>query len=162
MHSHSRICGTTVQLACVAQPSVIASCFCTDWFARLRIVTVRRSLGRKSDPVFFRHLHRPKFTELSVHVREKSQFATPFSVWRFCSIPETFAINSRCYRKSRQNFDAFGPPVLGRGLEGLRNFWPKSINLGQQRRTCGKIWWWHQVTAEIRQRKAEINISNKT
>ena len=80
-------------------------------------------------------------------------------------VPEIFAIKSRSCPKSRQNFDVFGPPILGEGLPKFLtqfyklmsppNMWRSLVTIGIQT-SDSEIRRW---TKEIRSKHPHQNIS---
>jgi len=111
--------------------------------------------------VLFLAICGPKYTELSLPVRECPYFATPFSDWR-CLV--AFQRHSRSSREvvrnrakillflSRQISGRKGPPKFLTEFYksgSPSNMWQSLVKIGQE-------------TSEIRRRKKDLNISRKT
>ena len=119
----------------MAKPSVIAACW----------------VGQNPSPFFA--VSRSKFTKLSMQVWERSQFAAPFSVWRFL-------VFWRYLQSSREEAEIYvfwtinvwtGPQIMGRD--------PKFLTILGHHRTCSKVWWlstkWHRTLGSEKRKKED-------
>ena len=108
-------------------------------------------------PVLLLAVCGPKYTKLSLPLRECLYFATPFSDWRY------IVAFGRYSRSSREVDEILMFWASKFRRKGSPKFLTEFINLGHHR-TCGKVLTTiGQVTSEIRRRKKEdLNDSRKT
>jgi len=110
-------------------------------------------------PVLFFGFYGPKYTELSLPVRECLLFATLFSDWRYLVAFGRYSRSSREVVRNRATIWRFGAAKF-RG-KGPLNVWANLKNLGH-RRPCSKVWWRLAKRPRKLGGKKDQNYSGKT